>query len=161
QPVRISNGGRITAKFLPQVDLERSLMNRSLIVALLLGPTIAAAQRGGRGGSPRAGADSNAKSTLLVPARVWTATEDEPHEGWAVLVRGERIEAVGPRASLTAPADLTTIALPNTTVLPGLIEGHSHLLLHPYNETSWNDQVLHEHLALRVARAVNHAKAAL
>jgi imidazolonepropionase-like amidohydrolase len=136
-------------------------MNRSLIIALLLAPAIAAAQRGGRGGSPRAGADSNAKPILLVPARVWTATEDEPHEGWAVLVRGERIEAVGPRANITAPADLTTISLPNTTLLPGLIEGHSHLLLHPYNETSWNDQVLHEHLALRVARAVNHAKAAL
>jgi imidazolonepropionase-like amidohydrolase len=136
-------------------------MNRSLIIALLLAPAIAAAQRGGRGGSPRAGADSNAKSTLLVPARVWTATEDEPHEGWAVLVRGDRIEAVGPRASITAPADATTISLPNTTLLPGLIEGHSHLLLHPYNETSWNDQVLHEHQALRVARAVNHAKAAL
>ena len=62
---------------------------------------------------------------------------------------------------MNAPADAQTIALPGTTLIPGLIEGHSHLLLHPYNETSWNDQVLHEDLALRVARAVNHAKAAL
>src|SRR6185503_9132467 len=100
-------------------------MNKSLIIALFLAPTIAAAQRGGRGAGARAGADSNAKPILLVPARVWTATEDEPHEGWAVLVRGERIEAVGPRASITAPADATTIPLPNTTLLPGLIEGHS------------------------------------
>ena len=50
------------------------------------------------------------------------------------------------------------MALPGATLMPGLIEGHSHLLLHPYNETSWNDQVLREPLALRVARAVNHAR---
>src|ERR1019366_1115033 len=48
------------------------------------------------------------------------------------------------------------IDLPGTTLLPGLVEGHSHVLLHPYNETSWNDQVAHEALALRTARAVNH-----
>jgi imidazolonepropionase-like amidohydrolase len=134
------------------------MIRRSLLAVLLAAPSIALAQRGGgRGARP----DSNAKATLLIPARVWTATEDEPHEGWAVLVRGDRIEAVGPRASVSAPAGATTISLPNTTLLPGLIEGHSHLLLHPYNETPWNDQVLHEHEALRVARAVNHAKAAL
>jgi imidazolonepropionase-like amidohydrolase len=42
--------------------------------------------------------------------------------------------------------------------MPGMIEGHSHLFLHPYNETSWNDQVLREPLALRVARATVHAR---
>ena len=46
-----------------------------------------------------------------------------------------------------------SIDLPGTTLLPGLIEGHSHVLLHPYNETTWNDQVLHESLGLRTARA--------
>lgn len=86
---------------------------------------------------------------------------DAPHDGWVVLVRGDRIEAVGPRGQVNVPSDATTINLPGTTVLPGLIEGHSHLLLHPYTETSWNDQVLHESQALRVARAVNHARAAL
>jgi imidazolonepropionase-like amidohydrolase len=45
--------------------------------------------------------------------------------------------------------------------MPGLIEGHSHVLLHPYNETSWNDQVLREPLGLRTARAVNHLRATL
>src|SRR5918993_116653 len=53
------------------------------------------------------------------------------------------------------------VPLPGTTLMPGLIEGHSHLLLHPYNETSWNDQVAREPLAYRVARAVNHARATL
>ena len=99
--------------------------------------------------------------TLLVPARVWDGVQNQPQEGWAVVVRGERIEAVGPRGQLSVPADAVTINLPGTTLLPGLIEGHSHLLLHPYNETPWDDQVLHEALALRVARAVNHARSTL
>jgi imidazolonepropionase-like amidohydrolase len=95
-----------------------------------------------------------------VPDRVWDG-DGAPHDGWAVLVRGDKIEAVGPKAQITAPGDATTIGLAGATLLPGLIEGHSHLLLHPYNETSWNDQVLHEPEALRVARAVNHARAQL
>ena len=82
------------------------------------------------------------------------------HEGWAVRVEGERIDAVGPAASIDA-AGAKVIDLPGTTLMPGLIEGHSHVLLHPYNETSWNDQVAHEALALRVARAVNHLRATL
>src|ERR1700684_1559708 len=44
------------------------------------------------------------------------------------------------------------------TLMPGLIEGHSHLFLHPYNETSWNDQVLKESLPERIAMATVHAK---
>ena len=42
-----------------------------------------------------------------------------------------------------------------------MIEGHSHLFLHPYNETKWDDQVLHEALALRTARAIVHAQKTL
>ncbi|MBF5046462.1 amidohydrolase family protein [Aggregicoccus sp. 17bor-14] len=96
---------------------------------------------------------------LLRPARVFDG--ESVHEGWAVLVRGERIEAVGPAASVKAPAGAQTVELPGSTLLPGLIEGHSHLLLHPYNETPWNDQVLKESLTVRVARATQHARATL
>jgi imidazolonepropionase-like amidohydrolase len=133
-------------------------MNKTILIAVALAVpfTLSAQGRGGRGNATPAG-----PPTLLVPDRVWNAVDDAPHDGWAVLVRGDRIEAVGPRAQVNAPADAKTINLPGTTLLPGLIEGHSHLLLHPYNETSWNDQVLHEPLALRVARATNHARAQL
>ena len=96
---------------------------------------------------------------VLQPDRVFDGDTMRP--GWVVVVRGERIEAAGPAASTPAPAGARTIALPGATLLPGLIEGHSHLLLHPYNETTWNDQVLREPLALRVARGVNHALATL
>src|SRR6185436_4587055 len=95
---------------------------------------------------------------VLRPARVFDG--DAMHEGWAVRVKGDRIDAAGPAASVAAPgADGgKTIDLPGLTLLPGLVEGHSHVLLHPYNETTWNDQVAHESLSLRVARATNHLR---
>src|SRR5687768_2782757 len=126
---------------------------RFAIPVLLCVPNLMGAQ--GRGGNePR-------PATVIVPARVWDGTATRPHEGWVVVVRGDRIEAVGPRTQTAVPQGATMLDLPGTTLIPGLIEGHSHLLLHPYNETSWDDQVLREPEALRVARAVNHAKATL
>jgi imidazolonepropionase-like amidohydrolase len=98
---------------------------------------------------------------LLRPARVFDGVNPRPHEGWVVLVRGERIEAAGPAARVGVPAGARVIDLPGATLLPGLIEGHSHLLLHPYDETSWDDQVLRESEALRVARATVHARETL
>lgn len=100
-----------------------------------------------------------APAIVLQPDRVFDG--ERSNAGWVVVVRGDRIEAAGPAASTPAPAGARTIALKGATLLPGLIEGHSHLLLHPYNETSWNDQVLREALAIRVARGVNHALATL
>ncbi len=102
--------------------------------------------------------EAAARSTLLRPARVFDGASAEMHAGWAVLVTGDRIVAAGPAAGVRAPAGATTIDLPGMTLMPGLIDGHSHLLLHPYNETSWDDQVLHEAQALRVARATVHAR---
>lgn len=93
---------------------------------------------------------------VLQPARVYDGTT--MHEGWGVVVRGRRIEAAGPVASLSVPSGAERVPLPGLTLMPGLIEGHSHLLLHPYNETTWNDQVLREPLAYRVARATVNAR---
>ena len=94
--------------------------------------------------------------TLLRPAQVFDGVDPAPHVGWEVLVEGERIAAAGPH--LTVPADTAVIELPGQTLIPGLIEGHSHLFLHPYNETPWDDQVLHEPLALRTVRAAKAAE---
>jgi imidazolonepropionase-like amidohydrolase len=95
-------------------------------------------------------------ATLYRPARVFDAIDGLAHEGWSVLIRGDHIVAVGP--AVTAPADARVIDLPGTTLMPGLIEGHSHLFLHPYDEAKWDDQVLHEPLALRTARATVAAR---
>jgi imidazolonepropionase-like amidohydrolase len=93
--------------------------------------------------------------TILKPARVFDG--EAMHEGWAVRVKGDRIETAGPAASVAA-AGAAAIDLPGTTLTPGLVEGHSHILLHSYNEASWTDQVSREGLGLRVARAVNHLR---
>lgn len=117
----------------------------------LLGSQAAAQQ------SMRASADT-ATPILLVPDRVFDAPAGVERPGWVVLVRGQRIVAAGPRAGVSVPAGTRQIQLAGTTLMPGLIEAHSHMMLHPYNETSWNDQVLKEPLAMRVARATVSAR---
>ena len=105
-------------------------------------------------------ADSG-RAMVLAPDAVWDGVSDAPARGWIVVVRGQRIDAVGPESRVQVPAGAERIALAGTTLIPGLIEGHSHLFLHPYNETLWDDQVLKEPLGLRIARAVAHARATL
>jgi imidazolonepropionase-like amidohydrolase len=92
---------------------------------------------------------------LLVPHAVWTADHDAPQQGLRVLIRGNRIDAV---ATDIAVDDAEIVELPGLTLLPGLMDLHSHLLLHPYNETPWDDQVLKESEAYRALRAVGHAR---
>lgn len=98
-------------------------------------------------------------SFLLQPARVFDGTA--MHEGWGVVVTGDQIAAAGPLPSLPRPEGAKRIELPGMTLLPGLIEAHSHVLLHPYTETPWNVQVANESIALRVARATNHLRRTL
>ena len=95
---------------------------------------------------------------LLKPDRVFDG--ETMHNDWVVLVKGNKIENTG-SMNFKLPTNTRVIELKGTTLLPGLIEGHSHLFLHPYNEVSWNDQVLKESRAERTARAVNHARATL
>lgn len=105
------------------------------------------------------GGEAAAQPRLLLPDAVFDG--GRLHEGWAVLVEGERIAAAGPAGSVAVPADAVRVELPGTTLLPGLIDAHSHVLLHPYDEISWNDQVLRESIAERAARGVNHLAATL
>lgn len=96
---------------------------------------------------------------VLRPARVFDGAA--LRDGWVVLVRGDRIVAAGPEGRVRPPADARVIELEGLTLLPGLIEGHSHLLLHPYDEASWDDQVLREPWGMRVARGVVAAERTL
>jgi len=100
-------------------------------------------------------------SLVLRPERVFDGSSEQAHDGWVVVVTGREIAAVGPAAEVRAPADARTIDLPGMTLLPGLIDAHSHLFLHPYDETLWNDQVLKEPLAYRTIAATIHARRTL
>jgi imidazolonepropionase-like amidohydrolase len=130
---------------------EGAAMGRLVLLVVCLTVPAAAVAQGPSGGRP----------LLLKPARVFDGVTAEPHAGWVVLVRGERIDRVGPAAEVQAPPEARVLDLPDATLLPGLIDAHTHVLLHPYNEASWDDQVLKEPLALRVCRATNHLKSIL
>jgi imidazolonepropionase-like amidohydrolase len=130
------------------------------MVAALLSAAIAAPSMivEAQSAQPAATAPAPA-AVVLVPDAVFDG--ERMQRGWAVVVAGERIVAAGPAASVTTPAGSRETRLAGLTLMPGLVDGHSHLLLHPYNETTWNDQVLKEPLAYRVARAVTHAERTL
>ena len=95
-------------------------------------------------------------SLLLKADKVFTG-DGAAHSGWAVLVSGNRIAGVGPADKIAAPADAETIELPGMTLLPGLIDLHSHVLLYPYNQTSWDDQVMRQSTEYRTILATLHA----
>lgn len=120
-------------------------LNYLLVLFLLVAPTLSNAQQ------------NNEYSILLKPDRVFDGYQ--MNENWIVIVKGNTITYAGPDKKLSG--NYKIIKLPNTTLLPGMIEGHSHVLLHPYNETEWNDQVLKESRTERVTRGVNHLKANL
>ena len=101
------------------------------------------------------------KRYVLEPDAVWTPGDAAPHKGWWVIVEGDRIVSVGPRRESVKPIDGEHIVLTGATLIPGLIEAHSHLLLHPYNETLWDDQVLKEAPAYRTLRAGRDAERTL
>ncbi len=109
--------------------------------------------------SPARAAETPA-ATLLTADRVWTG-EGQPHANWALLVVQGKIQAAGPVDKISVPADAERINLPGRTLIPGLMDLHSHVLLHPYNETSWDEQVLKESIEYRVLLASRHAAATL
>ncbi|QBA65633.1 amidohydrolase family protein [Muriicola soli] len=96
---------------------------------------------------------------LLKPDKVFDG--ESMHSNWVVLTEGEQIVFSGPAEKLVMPEGTEVLSLAGKTLLPGIIEGHSHLLLHPYNETSWNDQVLKESSEERAIRGAIHAEKSL
>lgn len=99
--------------------------------------------------------------TLLVPDAIFDGVSDELITGKAVLVRGDQIVAIGNRSEFKQTSDTHVVELPGQTLMPGLIELHSHVLLHPYDEVNWNDQVLKETFAERAIRASIHLRKSL
>jgi imidazolonepropionase-like amidohydrolase len=134
-------------------------MKRFLIVFTALAVAAFALSVDGRHGTAQPAGDAKPPAYVLKPARVFDGVA--MHEDWIVVVRGKKIDAAGPAEKIAVPKNARVIELPKLTMLPGLIDAHTHLLLHPYNEASWDDQVLKQPLSLRVCRATNHARATL
>lgn len=138
------------------------MVRRVLMAVLCLMVSVGSARaQGPPRQQPRPARSPQDPPVVLRPARVFDGVDPQAHEGWAVVVRGERIEAAGPAGDVKVPEGAVTIELPGMTLLPGLIDLHTHVLLHPYDEAVWNDQVLREPLALRVCRATNHLRSIL
>ncbi len=137
------------------IRMTRSI---ALLAALLVAARPAVAQSARTSGVPShpASAPPPTAPTILRPAAVFDGVDI--HQGWTVVVQGTTILAAGPGAESSAPAGATTIDLAGMTLLPGLIDAHTHIFLHPYNETPWTLQVLAEPLAVRTARAVTHVR---
>ena len=127
-------------------------MTRRSVILLSLGAFLALAPDG----LAQRATTAPPRPVVLKPARVFDGVGPALQEGFVVVVRGDRIEAVGPASQVATPPGADVIDLPGLTLIPGLIDAHSHVLLHPYNETSWDDQVLRESLGERVARATVH-----
>lgn len=118
-----------------------------LSVLLLACPSLPAQERG--------------ESVLFTGASVLDPAGERLLQNRTVLVRDGRIVSVAPLATIEAPSTSRHVALDGLTLVPGLIDLHTHLLLHPYDEASWNDQVLRESLELRTIRATTAARATL
>ncbi len=128
-------------------------MRTVLLLCCLLALSVVAAQ-------PVAPAAADTTGPYLLSAdRLFDG--EQVREGWAILVEGERIKEVGPLAGIRVPAHTKKLHFPKATILPGLIEGHSHMFLYPYEQRSWDEQVLKETDAMRAIRATQHARATL
>ena len=136
--------------------LQRGVLSSAALFAASLLPQ---ALRGQERRRQRENKDATAY--LLKPARVFDAEDGKIHDEWGVLVQGERITGVGPRTQIKTSDGAKTVDLPGTTLMPGMMDIHSHIFLHPYNETLWNDQVLKEPLAYRTIEAVIHCEKTL
>lgn len=132
--------------------MNAAILRLNVVVMTLAGITFAA-QAG-----PALPLNPVSTSFLINPARVFDTASGQTHTGWAVLVSSNQIAAVGPAAQIQTPPSAVKIDLPGMTLLPGLMDIHSHIFLHPYNEASWDDQVLKEPVAYRSVEAVLHVR---
>jgi imidazolonepropionase-like amidohydrolase len=101
--------------------------------------------------------------TVIRAGTLLDGRSDPPRHDQAIVVRGRRIEAVGDAASTRAPAGATIIDLSASTVLPGLVDSHTHVFLQGEDpkEGGYDAQLLMAPLALRAVRAGVAARRAL
>src|SRR6266571_4086443 len=109
------------------------------------------------------GPGAEAAATVIRAGSLLDGRSDQPRRGQVIVVRGRRIEAVGDAASTRVPPDAATIDLAGATVLPGLVDSHTHIFLQGEDpkEGGYDAQLLMAPLALRAVRAGVAARRAL
>jgi imidazolonepropionase-like amidohydrolase len=100
---------------------------------------------------------SSQQNTLLTADRLWDG--EKMIDNGMILIQGDKIIECG--INLSIPDDCVRYNYGDATIMPGMIEGHAHMLLHPYDETPWNEQVLNETVAERSIRGAIHSEKTL
>ena len=100
---------------------------------------------------------------LIKAGRLIDGRSDAPQSGVGILIEGDRIKAVGPVAQVQGQArGARVIDLSQMTVLPGLIDAHTHLLLQgDPTAQSYNEQLLYQSTPYRAILAARNARIAL
>ena len=131
-------------------------MRKSFLVILV---TLLAASRAASQGAPSAAA---APVTVIRAGTLIDGTSGTPSKNRLIFVRGERIEKVED-GSAAVPTDAKLIDLSNATVLPGLIDAHTHIFLWGENpdKGGYDANILKAGIALRAARATFACRRAL
>src|SRR5713101_4440227 len=104
-----------------------------------------------------------APPVLIKAGRLIDGRSDAPQSGVGILIEGDRIKAVGPLAQVQGQAKgARVIDLSQMTVLPGLIDAHTHLLLQgDPTAQSYNEQLLYQSTPYRAILAARNARIAL
>jgi len=100
---------------------------------------------------------------LIKAGRLIDGRSDAPQSGVGILIEGDRIKLVGPVAQVQGQArGARVIDLSQMTVLPGLIDAHTHLLLQgDPTAQSYNEQLLYQSTPYRAILAARNARIAL
>jgi imidazolonepropionase-like amidohydrolase len=101
--------------------------------------------------------------TVIRAGTLIDGKSDQPRRDQMIVVRGHRIESVSDAAAAKIPAGATTLDLSHATVLPGLIDSHTHIFLQGEDpaQGGYDANILKYPLALRAARATVAARRAL
>lgn len=129
----------------------------ALLLLLLLFPLSVPGQE--RSASP----SGPAPVTAIQAGTLIDGRSDTPRQNQVIIIRGNRIESVSDAASARIPAGAKVIDLSHSTVMPGLIDTHTHMFLQGEDpaEGGYDEQLLKHPLAYRAARATVAVRRAL
>src|SRR5689334_19740626 len=132
-----------------------------IALVVLLFPSLSAGQQADA--RPASGVANSAAVIVIRAGALIDGKSDTVKHDQLIVIRGNRIEAVSDAGSAKIPPGATTIDLSKATVLPGLIDSHTHIFLQGEDpaEGGYDANILKQPLGYRAARATVAAKTAL